>query len=266
MALPPAAEAFDAIAERFDERYGSWLSVAAQRRAVRSNLLRAFPVGSRVLEIGGGTGEDAVYLASEGRVVQLTDPSPAMVRIAGAKLASAQAPAPLACAAEDIGSLAPALGTFDGAFSNFAGLNCITDLTPVASGLASLIRPRGQVLLVIFGTWSVGEWIVETMKGRPRAAVRRFSRGDVHARLGGREFTVRYHRRSDVERAFSPHFTLTSTRGIGICVPPSAAEPGISRYPGLLGAMEALDRVLSAPLAALGDHVLYTLTRTLEPA
>ena len=34
--LSPAAEAFDAIAEAFDDRFGSWLSVAAQRRAVRA--------------------------------------------------------------------------------------------------------------------------------------------------------------------------------------------------------------------------------------
>ena len=32
--LSPAAAAFDAIAPAFDERYGAWESVAAQRRAV----------------------------------------------------------------------------------------------------------------------------------------------------------------------------------------------------------------------------------------
>ena len=39
-AKPPsaAAAAFDAIAERFDERFTPWLSVAAQRRAVRAAL------------------------------------------------------------------------------------------------------------------------------------------------------------------------------------------------------------------------------------
>src|SRR5215208_5724211 len=84
--LPTAARAFDAVAESFDERFGAWRSVAAQRRAVRSVLLRAFPVGSRVLELGGGTGEDARWLAERGREVLLTDASPAMVRVATAKL------------------------------------------------------------------------------------------------------------------------------------------------------------------------------------
>jgi len=47
-----------------------------------------------------------------------------------------------------------------------------------------------------------------------------------------------------------------------VTVPPSAAEPWISHQPRLLGAMETIDRVLSRPLALLGDHVLYQFRRT----
>src|SRR5690606_9742503 len=85
--LSPAAAAFDAIAPAFDERYGPWLSVNAQRRAVRADLERAFSPGSSVVEVGGGTGEDARWLAERGRRVLTTDASPAMVRIAAEKLA-----------------------------------------------------------------------------------------------------------------------------------------------------------------------------------
>ena len=37
-----AALAFEAAAPAFDERFGSWASVAAQRRSVREVLLQAF--------------------------------------------------------------------------------------------------------------------------------------------------------------------------------------------------------------------------------
>jgi hypothetical protein len=73
--LSPAAHAFNAVAPKFDERFGGWLTVAAQRRAVRMQLVRAFVPGSRVLEIGGGTGEDALWLTAQGRDVLLTDAS-----------------------------------------------------------------------------------------------------------------------------------------------------------------------------------------------
>ena len=265
--LPPAALAFESIAERFDERFGAWESVSAQRRAVRSVLARAFPRGARILELGGGTGEDALWLARQGYEVTLTDPSPSMVRIAAGKLRPLGLPAPRVAAAERLGELAREPGRlYDGAFSNFAALNCVLDLATVGRGLAPLVRPGGRAMLVIFGVYSPGEWIVQLLKRDWRAAMRRFSRHAVHARLGGREFFVRYHRRADVERAFAPWFRLESRRGIGVFVPPSAAEPWITRQPRLLAALERIDRIVGRPLATFGDHVLYTLVRTDVPS
>ena len=264
--LSPAARAFDAVADRFDERYGAWLSVAAQRRAVRALLLRAFAAGSRVLEIGGGTGEDAVWLTEHGREVLLTDASPTMVRIAAHKLRKFDGPEPIAVAAEELASLADArdaahLPALDGAFSNFAALNCVSDLIPVARGLSRLVRPGGQLCLVIFGTTVPGEWIVQLGRGSVRNAVRRASRGDVPARIGGQEFVVRYHRATDIWRAFDPWFKPVARRGVGVFVPPSAAEPEVSRHPRLVSSLERLDRLVSRPLAMFGDHVLYQLER-----
>ena len=267
VSLQPAARAFDAIADTFDTRYGQWRSVAAQRASVRASLVRAFPRGAHVLELGGGTAEDATWLTQHGRVVTMTDVSPAMVEIARGKLAPMGAPLPrvVDAAALDVAAdelLSAREAPFDGAFSNFAALNCVTDLVPTARGLSRLVRPGGQALLVVFGTMSAGEVIVELARRQPRAALRRSAHGDVHARLGGREFTVRYHRRSDLEKAMSPWFRLRATKGIGIFVPPSAAEPWISSQPTLLRSLELADRVVSSVLAPLGDHVLYAFERT----
>jgi SAM-dependent methyltransferase len=262
---PPsaAAAAFDAIAERFDERFTPWLSVAAQRRAVRKALADAFPPGSSLIEIGGGTGEDALWLLERERKVLLTDASPLMVRIASAKFAGRAGAGARVCPAEDLADLAFGLeAPFDGAYSNFAGLNCVGDLRPFAQGLARLLRPGAPALLVLFGRVCPGEWLVETLRGRPKSAFRRIASGDQPARLGGREFAVRYHRRRDLERVMAPWFRPAGRQGIGVFVPPSAAEPWISGHPRLLGTLEALDRGLSGPMAALGDHILYRFVRT----
>jgi SAM-dependent methyltransferase len=269
--LSGAVQAFDSVAESFDARFGEWRSVAAQRDAVRTELLRAFPRGARILEIGGGTGEDAVWLARRGRIVLLTDASPSMVRVARDKLRAHAAPPPLALAAEELTTLADerdAAGftPFDGAFSNFAALNCVSDLVPVARGLARLLRPGARALLVLFGTASPGELAVQLARGDTAAAFRRLSRGEVSARLGGHAFVVRYHRSRDLRRAMSPWFRLVTRRGIGVFVPPSAAEPWISRHPRLLSAMATADRAASRPLALLGDHILFELERTAVPA
>jgi SAM-dependent methyltransferase len=268
--LRPAALAFDAVADQFDSRFGPWLSVAAQRRAVRRALLDAFPIGAHVLEMGGGTGEDAGWLTERGRRVLLTDASPSMVRIAARKLAGTGSSA-IAAPAEEMERIAEERTSageplLDGAFSNFAGLNCVGDLAPVARGLARMLGPGAPVLLVLFGPLPPGEVVTEVLRGRPRSAVRRLARGDVAARLGGREFTVRYHRPGDVARALSPWFRSVRRLGVGVFVPPSAAEPRISSHPRLLGLLEMLDRAVERPLALLGDHVLYHWERTGAPA
>jgi SAM-dependent methyltransferase len=263
--LRPAALAFDTIAPSFDARFGAWESVSAQRRAVRAELQRHFPIGGRVLEIGGGTGEDATYLAQRGYKVLLTDPSPMMVSLAEKKLIPLGSSAAVA-AGEEMDEfaeryLSAANTQFDGAFSNFAPLNCIADLTPVARGLSRLIKPGGVAMLVVFGTYCPGEMIVETLRGRPGQVLRRFKRGVISARLAKHEFQVVYHRRRDMRDAFAQWFVLERRVGIGVAVPPSAAEPWISNYPHLLAAMETADRVLGTTVPMLGDHVLYQLRR-----
>lgn len=263
--LRPAAFAFDAIAPVFDDRFGAWASVAAQRRAVRSVLLQQFPPMGHVLELGGGTGEDAAFLAEHGFRVLLTDASPVMVDIARQKLSSLGSCASVV-AGEEMELLAekrrlagePLL---DGAFSNFAPLNCVQDIDSVAKGLASLLKPGAVAMLVLFGTCCPAEMLVETLRGRPRNILRRFRRGAAPAKLAKRNFEVFYHRGPDLRRAFQPWFELERKVGIGIVVPPSAAEPWISRHPRLLASMEAFDRVMARPLASLGDHVLYQFRR-----
>ena len=262
--LPAAVAAFDSMAQGFDARFGEWASVAAQRRAVRRYLLAAFPPGAHVLELAGGTGQDALFLAQHGRSVLATDGSPAMVERAAAKARAAGLEDRVAArqlVLERIGSF-DARSPLDGAFSNFAGLNCVTDLHTVARGLARLLPPGAPALLVVFGPLPPGEVITQMVRGQPRAAFRRVQRASAPARINGRSFTVHYATPRAFERAFAPWFTLRHMRGIGVAVPPSAAEPFISRLPTVVRALEAADRVLAAPLALLGDHVLLHFERT----
>jgi ubiquinone/menaquinone biosynthesis C-methylase UbiE len=271
--LPAAVQAFDAVALTFDEQFGGWLSVAAQRRAVRRELLRTFPPGSRLLELGGGTGSDAAFLAQRRREVVLTDGAPRMLAAAAETLRRhalenrvALRQATLEALEDVAGNLTSEHGIFDGSYSNFAALNCVSDVASVGRALARLLRPGGRAVFVVFGPCAPGDMLVQLIRGNRRAAFRRFARGDVPAQLGGRRFTVRYPAPSTIARALAPYFGLVRTRGIGIMVPPSAAEPAISRFPRLLRALERADQLLARPLAWLGDHVLLVFERTASPA
>lgn len=55
---------------------------------------------------------------------------------------------------------------------------------------------------------------------------------------------------------------MKARQGIGVFVPPSAAEPWISCHPRFLAMLEALDRLVGRPLAGFADHILYEFVRT----
>jgi SAM-dependent methyltransferase len=269
--LSPAVRAFDALAPLFDERFSGWRSVAAQRRAVRSVLLETFPEDASLIELGGGTGEDALFLAERGRRVLVTDGAPAMVarteeKARTAHLADRVAAERVPLEELDAWAAAHTAATFDGAFSNFASLNCVTDHASVAHGLARLLPPGKRALLVVFGPCCPGEIVVLLARGEARAAFRRLVRSPAPARVGRESFTVTYPAPRTLARAFRPWFRLLGVRGVGIFVPPSSAEPGVSRFPRLLDALERLDRLTARPLALLGDHVLCDFERTAVPA
>jgi hypothetical protein len=197
--------------------------------------------------------------------VLLTDASPTMVSLADVKLAAVGSSTEVV-AGEDLDDfasryLAKGGPQLDGGFSNFAPLNCVSDLAPVARGLAQLLKPNAAAILVLFGTCCPAEMMLEVLAGRPRQALRRFKRGPAPARLAKRDFEIVYHRRRETERVFAPWFTLEKRLGVGVTVPPSAAEPGISAHPTLLKWMECADRLLARPMAMFGDHVLYQFRR-----
>lgn len=267
MSLSPAIRAFDALAPRFDDAFAGWKSVDAQRRAVRRELLAAFPPGARLLELGGGTGEDALFLAAAGRSVHVTDGAPAMIARTRAKARAAGFEGLVTAervALEELGGWASAgdRPRFDGAFSNFASLNCVSDHSSVARALARVLPEGARALLVVFGPASPAEVAILLARGRIRAAFRRFSGGPAPARVAGETFAVTYPAPRAFAAAFAPWFVLRRTRGIGVFVPPSSAEPWASRLPLAIAAAEALDRVVARPLALLADHVLLDFART----
>lgn len=259
--LRPAA--FDALAESYDRVFTDSLIGRAQRDAVWRELKSTFAPGERVLEINCGTGVDAVSLAQRGVRVDAFDISPAMIRVARRQLTPGS-PLPVhfaVLATEELGTID---SVYDGAFSNFGGLNCVADLRAVARSLARLVRPLGHVLLCLasrFCVWETVWWLAHT---RPAKAFRRLQRGGITAELmPGSLVHVHYPSVRELKRVFAPEFCLVSLRGVGLFVPPSYIEPHARRFPKLLRAAEELDgHVSSLPgLRSVADHVLLKLRR-----
>src|SRR5579859_3436578 len=98
------AAPFDRIAESYDSTWTTTAAGTSQRDAVWRIVDPLFAGGSHILDIGCGTGADAVHFTSRGVRVTAIDPSAAMVAIACAKGVDARH-----IAIEELD------GTFDGA-------------------------------------------------------------------------------------------------------------------------------------------------------
>ncbi|MFN8497667.1 MAG: class I SAM-dependent methyltransferase [Anaerolineae bacterium] len=261
---------FDGAAATYDAtftatRLGRWL-----RDAVHARLATLLPPGSRVLELGCGTGEDAVWLAQRGVRVFATDASPRMVEMARQKAARAGVAAGVDARVLRIEDLAGAMAeeeapaSFDGALSNFGALNCVADLAPVARALARLIRPGGRVAFVIMGPWCPWEILWHAARGDLAAASRRLRRGGAVARVGDEMLRVYYPPPGQIARAFAPHFEPVSVRGIGVLLPPTYLGGLVERHPAAFERLARWEaRIADTWLAGrLNDHYLIELRRT----
>jgi ubiquinone/menaquinone biosynthesis C-methylase UbiE len=254
-----AGAAFDRIAEDYDQRFTDTLIGRAQRDTVWRVLARTWKKNDRVLELNCGTGEDAVFLASNGISVLACDASRQMIAKAQQRLQHHPHRLPVffcELPTERVGELDPEM-KFDGAFSNFSGLNCIADLTAVASSLAGLTEENGKLILCFSTRFCLIETLYFLARGQLSKALRR-CKGYTEVVLDGARFTVYYPTIRQIRRAFAPAFRLYSCIGIGVSVPPSYLEGWAHKHPGLFRIIRRTERLLARLpiLRSTGDHVL----------
>src|SRR6202021_1447518 len=165
---------WDLTAENYDSIFSETVIGRVQRDAVWRELDKHFQPGMRILELNCGTGVDAVHLAARGVRVVACDLSSKMIDAARRRLSATGLDALVdfrILATEEIDSLvgdAP----FDGAFSNFSGLNCVQDISQAARDLVRLLKPSATLVLCVGGRFSPWELAWHLAKGRPAVALR----------------------------------------------------------------------------------------------
>jgi len=255
------AEAFDGLAPSYDTAFTTTPLGTLLREAVWRRLDARFSAGDHVLELACGTGEDALHLARRGVRVTAIDASAEMAGTARHKVAAAGLDGSVEVhhlPVEELGTDALA-GPFDGAFSDFGGLNCVADLPAVSRALGRRLRAGAPVLLCVMGPLVPWEWIFYLGQGDPRRAFRRLRRGGVR----WRGMTVRYPSIRALRSAFSPEFRVMRTGAVGALLPPTYLEEWTRRHPRLLAGLARWERRLERvpPFPWLADHYLIEMER-----
>ena len=244
-----AAGAFDALALRYDELWTHSTIGRLQRQAVWRYLGALFRPGDTLLDLGCGTGEDALHFMNSGMRVSAIDASPAMVRIACSRGVDATR-LPI----EELGQLR---GSFDGVISDFGALNCLPRLDVIRAPLARLVRSGGYLAICTMGRFCLWETVWYLLRARPRKAFRRWCRRGATSSLGVRVYhpSIR-----QLKQAFLPDFSLVHWCGVGISIPPSYVTGLSDRVLTRLASFESLI-AHHPPWRALADHRLLIFTR-----
>jgi hypothetical protein len=154
-------------------------------------------------------------------------------------------------------------GLFDGALSNFSGLNWVKDLSLVRRDLAIRLKPGARAYVCMLGrfvpwemVWFLAHRDWKKAFQRLRQSSIRSTRGDIELQLPSREQIV---------ESFAPDFHLRSWKGIGIAVPPSYMDRWARIFPVAVKGLAWVDRTISrAPVFRnWGGCVLFEFERTI---
>jgi 2-polyprenyl-3-methyl-5-hydroxy-6-metoxy-1,4-benzoquinol methylase len=263
--LRDTQDAFDSVAADYDGPRGNNSLIQDMRSEMWHWLDATFAPGSRLIDIGCGTGLDAERMAGMGHRITATDWSPQMVQRTGERAARehlhgrVQA---LALGAQELNRL-DGEGSYHGAYSNLGPLNCVPDLTEVSRQCARLLMPGGALVFTVIGRvcpWEIAHYLRRGRWARMRV---RFARKFVPVSMNNHTIWTHYYGPREFYRAFQREFVLSHFRGLCVFAPPPYLTWVRTRHPRWHQRLWQLDRRVAAwpLLRALGDHFLIVLRK-----
>jgi len=259
-----AQEAFTLQSKKFDQQYGINKIIEYKRERVRTHLRNYLLPDHYILELNSGTGEDAIWLARQQCRVHATDISVGMMEVLKRKVITERLQNSISfelCSFTNLKSLSDK-GPYDMIFSNFAGLNCTTEIKKVLESFDGLLKPNGIVALVLLPKFCLWEWLL-LFNGKFKTATRRISPNGAVANIEGISFRCRYYNPSYIAKALHQRFKLLRIEGLCTIVPPSYIEKFAERYPSLFMFLKRKEEKMKNkwPWKLIGDYYIISLQK-----
>ncbi|MGH8231322.1 MAG: class I SAM-dependent methyltransferase [Steroidobacteraceae bacterium] len=257
--------AFDSVAADYDGPRGNNDLIQDMRREMWHALDAQFPAPAQLLDIGCGTGLDAIRMADIGHQVTATDWSAQMVQRTRERAASRglqRSVQAVAAGAHELATL-PGDASYDGAYSNLGPLNCVPDLTAVSRQCARLLKPGGALVFSVIGRLCPWEIAHYALRGRWARLSLRFARHVVAVRMNGHVIWTHYYAPREFYRSFEREFALPAYRGLCLLAPPPYLTSVRTQHRHWYDLLWRLDRRLAAwpVLRGMGDHFLIIMKK-----
>ncbi len=255
---------FDQAAAGYDATFTNTVIGQLQRALVYDHLapLLAESGIRSILEINCGTGEDAVWLASQNFKVTATDISQKMIAVAKAKANQNN----VKFLQADINDLPVYFANekFDLIFSNFGGLNCLSEIQMELffKNASQLLTEQGKLVLIIMPRNTLWEQGYFLLKGQLNSVFRR-KKDRVVANVDGEKVITYYYNPKETLTLADYYFDLKQQKPIGFFVPPSYMEPFFKTKPRFIAMLNAFERKITNYhfLAKYADHYLIAFEK-----
>lgn len=263
--LHETQDAFDSVAADYDGNRGNNALIQDMRTEVWRWLDATFAPGSRLIDLGCGTGLDAVRMARLGHWVTASDWSAGMVRRTRERALHEQLTDRVQAVhigAHELCRL-DGTGSFDGAYSNLGALNCVPDLASVSDECARLLKPGGALVFSVIGRicpWEIAHYLLRRRWARVKV---RYARGLVPVSMNAHTVWTRYYGPREFYREFRRHFRLTRYRGLCVLAPPPYMTWVRERHARWYERLRRMDRRAAGwpLLRSVGDHFLIVMRK-----
>jgi SAM-dependent methyltransferase len=263
--LRDTRDAFDSVAADYDGQRGNNELIQDMRGEMWRWLDDTFAPPARLIDIGCGTGLDAIRMAQRGHEVTAIDWSPQMVgRTADRALREAvnSRVHAVAIGAQELSRL-DGDGVYDGAYSNLGPLNCVPGLEQVSRQCARLLKPGAALVFTVIGRVCPWEVVHYALRGRWARARVRYAPDFIAVGMNNRKIWTHYYRPREFYRYFRREFELQTYRGLCTFAPPPYLTWLRDKHPHWYARLWSLDRRLAGlPVVRdIGDHFLMVMKR-----
>jgi ubiquinone/menaquinone biosynthesis C-methylase UbiE len=257
--------AFGAQSIMFDSITATNPLEVVYREIVRNQVTEHTKSGERMLELNCGTGQDALFFASQGLFVHATDNSDGMLQEFNKKLLQEKLSSNVKLQKCSFNSLGEQIveRDFDHVFSNNGGLNCASDLRNVIKQVDEKVKPGGMVHFVMIAPFCLWE-VLTLFKGKVKFALRRFTKKGVKSHLEGHYFMTYYYSASYIRKSFGNKYSTVQLKSIGCIIPPTYNDYFPAKYPAIFKTLKAAELKLNNfwPFNRVGDMYIISLKKS----
>lgn len=262
---------FDQAAKFYDATYGKPtdsgrgnLLVGWLHDEFQSIVRSVFPERASLIDLGCGTGTDAIDLVQAGYGVLGIDVSPAMVRQAQTKLAVHGIRRGARFQTLVAGRLAQLdeRGPFQGAYSSLGALNTEPNLPVVAEELYQLLEPGSAFVAMIMNRTCLFEKLRKFWRRGVTDTIERSGDWE-EARTGvsGVAAPVKFYAPDEFAAAFAPYFAVESVCALPVWLPPVHLHELYNNAPERYQMAVRRDRAMRSwpGFRQWGDHFVMVL-------